>query len=207
MVVQLRHTAMVGLALVLGACATTPPGSTTAPPPTTASSSATQTPQGTPTTTSPPTSTVVTLYFGNSVLNPGSIDCAAVFAVHRTVPASADALTAALRELLAGPTMAETAQGFISWFSPATANTLISARTSGTTSYVNLTDLRTIIPNASSSCGSAALLAQLGTTAQQAGMTPRVLYAIEGKPKTFWEWLQMGCDKANDNCDPAPFSG
>ncbi|MGB7963241.1 MAG: GerMN domain-containing protein [Propionicimonas sp.] len=208
MVVHPRHGAIVGLMLLLGACATAPPGSTTtASPPSTATSAPTQTPQGTPSTASPAAPMMVTLYFGNSVLNPGSIDCATVYGVHRTVPASADALTAAMRELLAGPTPAEAKQGFWSWFSPATADSLISATASDTTSYVNLTDLRTIIPNASSSCGSAALLAQLGMTAQQAGMTPRVLYAIEGKPKTFWEWLQLGCDKANDNCDPAPFAG
>ncbi len=205
---HLRLGATVSLALLLSACATTPPGSTTtASPPSTATSAPTQTPGGTPSVTSPATSMVVTLYFGNSVLNPGAIDCAKVYAVHRTVPAAADVLTATMRELLAGPTMSETAQGFLSWFSPATADTLISATRSGTTSYVNLTDLRTIIPNASSSCGSAALLAQLGMTAQQAGMTPRVLYAIKGQPKTFWEWLQMGCDESNDTCDPAPFAG
>ena len=71
---------------------------------------------------------------------------------------------------------------------------------------MNLTDVRTVIPNASTSCGSASLLAQLRTTAQQAAMTPRVLYAINGQPSLFWEWLQVGCDISNDNCDPTPFA-
>ncbi|SDB80418.1 Sporulation and spore germination [Raineyella antarctica] len=148
----------------------------------------------------------VLVYFDNQVLNPNAADCSKVYAVPRTVPASADMLTASMQQLLAGPTAAESAQGYRSWFSSATANALVSAKVSGGTSYVNLTDIRTVIPNASTSCGSQALLAQLGTTAQQAGMTPQVRYAIEGQPKAFWEWLQMGCDASNDNCDAAPFN-
>lgn len=148
----------------------------------------------------------MTLYFGNTVLNPNSVDCSKVYAVHRNVPESADKLTATLKELLAGPSSAEAAQGYTSWFSSATANALVRAKVAGGKAYVNLTDVRNVIPNASSSCGSAALLAQLGTTVQQAAMTPNVRYAINGQPKPFWEWLQMGCSPANDNCDPAPFA-
>jgi spore germination protein GerM len=129
-----------------------------------------------------------------------------VYAVHRTVPASSDVLTVTLKELVAGPTAAEAAKGYGSWFSPATAQALVRAKVTGNTSYVNLTDVRTVIPNASTSCGSTSLLAQLRTTAQQAAMTPRVLYAINGQPTLFWEWLQMGCDLSNDNCDPTPFA-
>lgn len=158
-------------------------------------------------TSSVPANMTVTLYFSNAVLDAGVSDCSQVYAVHRSVPASNDTLTATLKELLAGPTAAEAAKGYGSWFSPATAQTLIRARVIGNTSYVNLTDVRTIIPNASTSCGSAQLLAQLRTTAQQAGMTPRVLYAINGAPTTFWQWLQMSCDASNDNCNPTPFAG
>lgn len=150
---------------------------------------------------------LVTVYFGNEVLNPAAADCGQVYAVHRSVPASSDVLTATVKELLAGPTAAEKSAGYTSWFSSATAQALIGAKVAGTTSYLNLTDIRTIIPNASTSCGSAALLAQLRTTAQQAGMTPSVRYAINGQPAPFWEWLQVGCDASNDNCDAAPFAG
>lgn len=181
-----KALALGGL-LILTACAPTPATSPSPSP-------------------SAPATTTVTIYFSNSVLDPGSSDCAQVYAVHRDVPATSDVLTATLKELLAGPTAAETAKGYASWFSSATAQSLVSAKVSGNTSYVNLADLRTVIPNAGTSCGSASLLAQLRTTAQQAGMTPRVLFAINGQPKTFWEWLQVGCDASNDNCDPAPFA-
>ena len=197
---------VLGGVLVLTACT---PASSTSPSPsmtTTAPVTASATTSTTATPSAAATMTV-TLYFSNSVLDPGTTDCAQVYAVHRNVPETGDVLTAALEELLAGPTAAEEAEGYGSWFSPTTAQALIRAKVTGNTSYVNLTDLRTIIPNASTSCGSASLLAQLRTTAQQAGMTPRVLYAINGQPTTFWEWLQMGCDASNDNCDPTPFAG
>ena len=184
---RLRPALALGIVLALAGCSPTPtPTETTASP-------------------TAPATMLVTLYFGNTVLNPGPTSCGKVYAVHRSVPASTDVPRATLQALLAGPTQAEAAQGYYWWFSAATAQTLISARVIGETTYVNLTDLRPIIPNASSSCGSAALLSQLETTAQQAGMTPRALFALNGEPRTFWEWLQMGCDASNDNCDTAPF--
>nr|NLI50083.1 hypothetical protein [Propionibacterium sp.] len=211
---------VLGGALVLAACSAEPTATPSASGgPSAAPTSGTPTaPSGTPTSAAPttaapttatpsePATMVVTLYFSNTVLDPGVSDCAQVYAVHRTIPASDDVLTATMKELLAGPSAEEAAKGYGSWFSPSTAQALISARVSGTTSYINLADIRTVIPNASTSCGSASLLAQLRTTAQQAGMTPRVLFAINGKPTLFWEWLQLACDASNDNCNPTPFA-
>ncbi len=198
---------VLGGVLVLTAC--TPAPSTGASQSMTATTAPVTMPATTTTTTTPPApaTMTVTLYFSNSVLDPGASDCAQVYAVHRNVPTSSDVLTVTLKELLAGPTAAEAATGYESWFSSATAQALIRAKVTGNTSYVNLTDIRTVIPNASTSCGSASLLAQLRTTAQQAAMAPRVLYAINGQPTTFWEWLQIGCDASNDNCNPTPFAG
>ncbi len=203
---QLRFgTVLVSLLFTLGACTPTPTPTVSASPPGTTGAPSASATTGAPTPTASAATMTVTLYFGSSILNPGSLDCAKVYAVHRAVPESADRLTATMKQLLAGPSATEAAQGYTSWFSPATAGALVRAKVSGGKAYVNLTDIRTIIPNASTSCGSEALLAQLGTTAGQAAMAPQVRYAISGQPKPFWEWLQMGCDASNDNCDPAPF--
>ena len=88
---------------------------------------------------------VVTVYFDNEVLNPGAADCGRVYGVHRTVPASADVLGASVRELLAGPTAEESAQGYRSWFSAATADALLGTSTVGDTSYVDLADVSSTI--------------------------------------------------------------
>ena len=50
-------------------------------------------------------------------------------------------------------------RGYTSWFSPATAGALRNVTIKDGTAYVDLADLRSTIPNASTSCGSAAFLA------------------------------------------------
>ena len=159
--------------------------------------------------TPPPTEPlVVTLYFGNTELNPEMLDCGAVFPVERVLPAGSAEFAAefGLRELFAGPTEAEAAQGYVSWFSEDTADILIGLKVEGTTAYLNLKDLRPIIPNASTSCGSMAFFAEVETTVKQILPIERVIFAIEGDPAPFYEWMQRGCDETNDNCDRTPFA-
>jgi hypothetical protein len=57
--------------------------------------------------------------------------------------------------------------------------------------YVDFRDLRRVIPNASSSCGSALLLAQLDRTVTQFPTVRRGVYSIAGSRRTFYEWLQL----------------
>lgn len=185
--------ALVTLTVLLGSCGPATPAPTAVP-----------TAAHTAVPTTPPTMTV-TVYFGNTALNPGAQDCSKVYPVQRIAPSSADVAGAALQQLFLGPTPAEKENGYVSTFSAATRDILIRVRVRGDTAYVDLNDVRQIIPNASTSCGSAAFLAEMGTTVQEAAKVRRVLYAIAGDPAPFWEWLQIGCAPENDNCDPAPF--
>ena len=117
--------------------------------------------------------------------------CTEVFPVPRTVTAD-DALTGALEALLAGPTDAEQAEGYGGWFSDETAGMLRSVEIVAGTVMVDLDDLRPVIPNASTSCGSSALLGQLDTTALAAADgAASVLYLLEGEHDVFYEWLQL----------------
>lgn len=116
-------------------------------------------------------------------------DCAEVVGVQREVDEST--LTAAMEQLLAGPTEGEAAQGLGGWFSGETESMLISAEIDGDVARVDFEDFRDVIPNASTSCGSAMLLAQLDSTAEQFDVSG-TLYSIEGEPQTFYEWLQLG---------------
>ena len=116
-------------------------------------------------------------------------DCARVRAVPRRVPAPA-VLTGALRTLLRGPTAAERRRGYGGWFSARTAGALRSVRIRGGVAYVDLRDLSRVIPNASSSCGSALLLAQLDRTATQFPSVRRAVYSFGGSTRAFYEWLQ-----------------
>jgi hypothetical protein len=120
---------------------------------------------------------------------PGGGDCAEVVAVDREV-GGRPTLQTGMEQLLAGPTEQEKAEGLGGWFSESTADMLISAEREGDVARVDFRDLREVIPNASSSCGSAGLLAQLDSTAKQFGAT-RTLYSINGDLDTFYNWLQL----------------
>lgn len=119
---------------------------------------------------------------------PGS-SCARVYSLRRTVATPA-VLTGAMRALLAGPTAAERRRGYGGWFSSKTADRLRAVHVRSGVAYVDFHDLRRVIPNASSSCGSALLLAQLNKTATQFAGVRRAVYSFNGDRPAFYEWLQ-----------------
>ena len=158
-----------------------------------------------PTATPPAGPLEITVYYGNEVDDPGRTDCSRVIGSVREVIPTGTLAETVLRELFAGPSEGEVVEGFVSEFSAATADILISFRVEGGTAYVNLTDIRTLIPNASSSCGSASFFAEVETTLAKVVSVERVIFAIEGDPEPFYEFVQLGCDETNDNCDTTPF--
>lgn len=117
------------------------------------------------------------------------LSCARVYPLRRTVTTPA-VLTGAMRALLAGPTTAERRRGFDGWFSSKTADKLRTVRVRDGVAYVDFSDFRRVIPNASSSCGSALLLAQLDNTARQFPSVRRAVYSFNGDRRAFYEWLQ-----------------
>jgi len=107
-------------------------------------------------------------------------------------PATDDLLRAALERLLRGPN--DPQPDVHSWFSSATADALrsLSVDAAGHAT-VDFEDLRALIPNASSSAGSAMLLEELNTAVFSVEGVRSVDYLIEGGCERFWEWLQYGC--------------
>lgn len=151
----------------------------------------------------PTTTQNTVIYFSNPSQEPtGNIECGLVYGVERTIDGVTleDKLTSALTELFQGPTAQEQSQGFTSFFSAATADALLDIRVEDRIAYVNLRDIRDLIPNASSSCGSQQLLAEITETLQHTRQIDQVILAIEGNPTTFYEWLQLGCDVSNNFC-------
>ena len=115
--------------------------------------------------------------------------CTRVYPLRRTVPTPA-VLAGAMRALLAGPTPAERRAGYGGWFSARTADRLRSVRINRAVAYVDFRDFSRLIPNASSSCGSAMLLAQLDRTAKQFASVKSTVYSFNGSRRAFYEWLQ-----------------
>ncbi|HUH12828.1 MAG TPA: GerMN domain-containing protein [Longimicrobiales bacterium] len=104
-------------------------------------------------------------------------------------------LESALELLLRGPLPEERARGLHSWFSAQTAGALRSVSVdSAGRAVVDFRDLRPLIPNASTSAGSAMLLHQLDGTVFQFPHVRSVEYRMEGSCALFWEWLQRECN-------------
>jgi hypothetical protein len=123
-----------------------------------------------------------------------SVECAGVFPLKRTV-VRPRLLFRAMSAVVAGPTAAERRRGYTGFFSAKTANTVLSAVTRRGVAYVDFADFSTLIPNASSSCGSTSLLAQLDRTARQFPGIRRTIYSFNGSRQAFYEWLQRPVPK------------
>ena len=119
-------------------------------------------------------------------------DCGEVTGYPRQVGAGTP-IRLTLDQLLAGPTPAEQNLGASSAFSSATANSIRSIKLSDGLLVVDFHDFQTLIPGASSSCGSEALLAGLNSTVFQFPAVERVRYEFEGSCIEFGEWLQGSC--------------
>jgi hypothetical protein len=182
------------LALIAAGCGTDDVAgtSTTATSTTETSTTETSTAPTSTTTTSTDTTvpqTTVQVYFSGG---DGS-DCAEVKAFDRAVPATADPFRAAFDQLVAGPTAEEIGTGVGSFFSGATADAVSSVLLQDGILVVDLVDVRPLLNNASTSCGSEALLAQLNSTAFQFPEVERVRYQMSGSCSLFANWLQREC--------------
>ncbi len=139
------------------------------------------------TTTQTVAHTQVKVFFPRG--DPGP-NCRRVLPVTRTVSGPA-VLRRAMDALLRGPTAAERRAGYDGWFSAATAGRVRSVRIAGSVARIDFRDFSRIIPNASTSCGSALLMAQLNRTARQFPTVGRAVYSFDGSVPDFYLWLQM----------------
>ena len=137
-------------------------------------------------TGTPPVALGVNVYFGQV----GKTSCDAVFPVTRAVQPP-QVLAGAMNALLAGPTSAEQAAGYTSYFSSQTAGMLNWAHVGDGVARIDFANFSAIIPNASSSCGSSALLASLDTTAEQFASVDSAIYSFNGNIRAFYLWLQL----------------
>lgn len=140
------------------------------------------------TTTVPTEMDTVTLYFAVD-----AADCSAVQGFEREVPATSDPIATAFDALVGGPTAAETSAGAGSFFSPATSEAVRSVDLTEGLLTIEFVDFRNEISNASTSCGSASLVASLNATAFEFDEVERVRYTIFGSCNNFYNWLQGEC--------------
>ncbi len=199
-----RLLCLLLVAMVAVSCRGTPPDPLATPTPAPTESLApalpTVSPAPSPSASLPsaPATVMVEVHFANSQLGD---PCSEAFPVARQVPAITP-LRGALEALLAGPTASERDAGYGGWFSRETAELLDGVRLEGSRALVDFKrTLPGIIPNASSSCGSISLFAQLDATATQFPSVDEAWYALEGDRAAFYGWLQFA---APDDPGPLP---
>lgn len=136
----------------------------------------------------PPTGEMVVTVFYSCTID------AAPVPTYRVYPTTPAVLLTTLDQLLSGPSTAEQAAGLTSWFSSSTASYLRRVTLDAGRATVDFGDLRSVIPNASTSAGSHLLLSQLDATVFQFPTVTSVIYRIDGSCQVFGEWLQLdGC--------------
>jgi|GEM_PF-1889595 len=146
------------------------------------------------------------IYFSSLINNKDMLDCSKTDWAERKIPTPSNRERAALDLLFQGPTASEKSAGYQDfWITQNNANKLKRVFIKNDIAYLDWEDIRQVIPNASTSCGSASFFAPIQNTLLQLTGITKVIHAINGDPKTFYEWMQMGCDSSNNNCDKAPY--
>ncbi|HKP35701.1 MAG TPA: GerMN domain-containing protein [Pyrinomonadaceae bacterium] len=154
-----------------------------------------------------PATRTVKLYFPNR--NVDGAECGVkVFPVTRTIPGTAGVARATLQQLFAGPNAEEKAKGFYSDFSEETKSFFLSVNVKNKIAYVNLSDptLTPSMGNFTTSCGGSNFFGQVEKTLKQFPSIKTVVFAINGDPSLFYDWMQIGeCPKELKNCDASNF--
>ena len=134
----------------------------------------------------------VRVYFSNGQLQREPASCDETFPRRRAVAVGPPRplLLGALRALVRGPSRGELDRGYSSWFSTDTVGVVRGVRIVGSSVRVDFFDLRRLIPDANSSCGSAQLLGSLDATVRALIPQARPVYSIGGSCRAFADWLQ-----------------
>lgn len=149
----------------------------------------------------------IKIYLSDGNDNANFEDCGKTRAVQRTIPKTEAVAKTALDELVKGATETEKAQNLSSIFSEESKSIIKSVNIKKGAAYVNLDDW--VVSNlgaATTSCGAFMFVTPIEKTLMQFPTVKRVFFAIEGSPKDFYDWMQVGeCPKELKNCDGRNF--
>lgn len=148
----------------------------------------------------------IKVFFHNEKLNPEMLDCTKAFPTERTIPKTKAVARAALDELFKGVTKEEAAKGFWSFEPESTRDIIKSLNVKKGNAYLNFNKVvYEKLGNATTSCG-AGFWPMVEETLMQFSTIKKVLYAVEGNPRDFYEWVQVGeCPKELKNCSGKEF--
>jgi spore germination protein GerM len=148
----------------------------------------------------------IRVYFLNIKLDPNLEDCRRVHPVARKIPKTDAVARAALEELFKGVTPVEKAEGYVSFSPEETKGILKSIKVKNGAAYINFN--KTVyrqMGNATTSCGGG-FFSSVENTLKQCPTIKKVFYAIETRPRDFYDWVQVGqCPKELRNCSGKDF--
>ncbi len=143
----------------------------------------------------------IVIYFNNKKVAGNSNECGLVYGIERTITPSDDQAKDVLLHLFSGPTYSEKSKGYSSMFSEKTANILKSIKIVNRVAYINLNDIRSLMTEVSSSCGSKEFITAVDETLRNNKLADKAIFAINSSVEAFYEWIQIGCVPENYNCD------
>ena len=151
-------------------------------------------------------STTIKIYFLNEKSDPNLEDCRNVKPTERVILKTAGIARASLEELFKGVTREEKAKGFVSFSPDETSGILKGLNIKRGSAYVNFNKVvYEKLGSATSSCGGG-FFSSIEATLKQFPTIKKVFYAIEGSPKDFYDWVQVGeCPEELRNCDGRNF--
>ena len=146
------------------------------------------------------------IYFLNEKFDPNLEDCRKVYAVERKIPKTKAVAKTALEEFFKGVTAPESAKGYVSFTPEETKDIFKSIKIKNKTAYINFNKVvYEQLGSATTSCGGG-FFSSIEKTLFQFPNIKKVFYAIEGSPRDFYEWVQVGeCPKELKNCSGKDF--
>lgn len=149
---------------------------------------------------------MINVFFSKKGFGGNLENCEKVYHFERKVLKTNEIEKAVLEELFKGPIESEQERGYKSFFSEETKDILKGIEVRNRTAYVNFIDIRNLMPEVSSKCGSEQFLSEIETTLKQFSTIDNIIYLIEGDSAVFYEWIQRGCgEEDGGNCNSASF--
>lgn len=147
----------------------------------------------------------IKVYFHPDKTDPEWDDCQKVAPVNRTIAKTTAVATAALEELLKGPTPEE-GKSYSGFKPPETNGILKSVKVKNGAAFVNFNKvLYDQMGTAATSCGGG-FFSMVEATLMQFPTIKKVYYAVEGNTNDFYEWAQVGeCPYSKKICSASNF--
>lgn len=160
--------------------------------------------------------TEIKIFFSDENNNEGLVDCDKTRAVIRTIPETENIAYSAIEQMFIGPTEEEMNDGLIriNANDEKISDVIKRIFVIDNTVYIDwydfsqqnsVSDDKPFFYNSSS--GGCNVIPPIENTLKNLPDIENVIYAFEGDPEKYYNWIQIGCapEESENKCDPTPF--